>query len=216
MSRDWASIFRVKRAASALALGLCIVTTAAGVAHAGSVPSASSKGCGGIEITARSWLGGHGVHVRSNGIDEGTDASCSAGLSRVDGVVAGLKWQCVELVNRLYLANGWISTEWYGDAGVQFWQSAPPRLTKEANGHVSYLGPGDVVDVVERYQGRLVGGHVFVVDASGQVRSGVVGLVSQNNSGVPDKPGSISHGRITVSGATGGWTYRVIGVIHAP
>ena len=72
------------------------------------------------------------------------------------------------------------------------------------------------MDLNVYYNGRFMGGHVFVVNTGHQVRSGTVGLVSQNNSGVAQKPGSIRSGTVTVSGSGGGWSYHVIGVIHAP
>lgn len=167
-------------------------------------------------ITSQHWLGGHGVNVRSNGTAEGTSADCSSKLSYFDGVLAGRSWQCAELINRLYLARGWIDKTWTGNAGIQFWNNAPTDLAKQANGSVGYLGPGDVVDINVYYLGQLKSGHAFVVNAPRRVTAGSVGLVSQNNTHTPQKPGSLTGGTVTVSGSGGGWTYRVIGVIHAP
>jgi hypothetical protein len=206
---------RIVGGASAAALAICIVATGASTAHATSA-TASASSCGTITIPASRWLGGNGVHVRSNGADEGSDYSCAGGFTYVHGVVAGYKWQCVELVNRLYLARGWTHTTWGGDAGAPFWNATPAGLVKQANGRVAYLGPGDVVDLNVFYNGKSMGGHVFVVNTGHRVRSGTVGLVSQNNSGVASKPGSIRNGTVTVSGSGGGWSYHVIGVIHAP
>jgi hypothetical protein len=205
---------RILRGAATLAVGMAIVATSDAGAHGASTAKGTS--CGVITIRASQWLGGHGVHVHSNGASEGSDGSCASGFTYVGGVVAGYRWQCVELVNRLYLTRGWIDNTWGGDAGTPFWQATPTGLAKQANGRVSYLGAGDVVDLKVFYNGRFMGGHVFVVNTSHRVASGTVGLVSQNNSGVSSKPGSISNGRVTVSGSGGGWTYKVIGVIHAP
>lgn len=213
----------------ALKLGMAIAAAiatvgvslaAGGAAAAQSTSSGSSavppKACGQVFIVGTKWLGGHGVNVRSNGSSEGTGNDCSSATSYFDDVVAGRSWQCAELVNRLYLYRGWIDETWTGNAGAEMWNNAPTKLTKQSDGSVSYLGPGDVLDINEFYKGKLVGGHVFIVNAGTRVTSGTVGLVSQNNSSVPQKPGTLKKGKVTVSGAGGGWTYQVIGVIHAP
>lgn len=196
---------------------LGITVAASGSAVAVASPSAvPPKPCGQPFIVASHWLGGHGVNVRSNGSAEGTSNDCSSATSYVNGVVAGRSWQCAELVNRLYLSRGWIDSTWTGNAGAQMWNNTPGNLKKQVNGSVSYLGPGDVVDINEFHDGKLIGGHVFIVNAKSHVTSGTVGLVSQNNSSVPQKPGSLTDSKVLVSGAGGGWTYKVIGVIHAP
>lgn len=52
---------------------------------------------------------GGGVDVYSNGADEGTGESCGGGDH----------YQCVELVNRLYQAKGWISEHRGPEAAAQ-------------------------------------------------------------------------------------------------
>ena len=79
-----------------------------GAAH--SATRISVGACGSVLLPGTSWLGGDGVDVRSNGVDQGTAKECSKSLSMVGGVAAGERWQCVELVNRLYLTRGWISS----------------------------------------------------------------------------------------------------------
>lgn len=67
----------------------------------------------------------------SNGpSDEGTGSDCAPGQSTVNGVTAGEKWQCAELINRLYLTKGWISSTWRGDAGQPMWDNTPGNLRK--------------------------------------------------------------------------------------
>lgn len=202
-------------AAAAATIGVSVASGEAATASSASY-AAPPKSCGQVFITGTKWLGGHGVNVRSNGAAEGTGGDCSSATSYFNGVVAGRSWQCAELVNRLYLYRGWITTTWNGNAGIEMWNNTPAKLSKQSDGSVSYLGPGDVVDINEYYKGKLIGGHVFVVNAAKRVTSGTVGLVSQNNMSVPQKPGSLKAGTVTVSGAGGGWTYKVIGVIHAP
>lgn len=216
MSQRRRALSRITMGVAAAAMTLGMVSVADGAFASSSPATVSFKPCGQVFILAGQWLGGHGVNVRSNGTAEGTGSDCSSTMSYVGGVLAGRSWQCAELVNRLYLNRGWIDATWTGDAGSEMWKNAPDNLTKQLDGSISYLGPGDVLDINVYFQGRLMGGHVFVVNAGRRVTSGTVALVSQNNSRVPQKPGSLVGGKVSVSGAGGGWTYRVIGVIHAP
>ena len=138
----------------------------------------------------------------------------------MNGVFSGTQWQCVELVNRLYLSKGWISSTWSGD-GDQLFNTAPSNLSKQANGSVSYLGPGDVISINVYDNGSLeAGGHALIVNDSSNQSSGTVPLVSQNagdpSNATPTGSATISGGAVTVLGGGGGWSYSVIGVIHAP
>ena len=66
----------------------------------------AAQACSLVQVAGRSWLGGAGVDVRSNGIDLGTGYSC-AGLSTSNPTVQnGYGWQCVELAARLYAVKG--------------------------------------------------------------------------------------------------------------
>ena len=61
-------------------------------------------------------------------------------------VETGVEWQCVELVNRLYVTKGWITMTWHGD-GDTMWKKAPPGpggvpLKSEPQGSISHLAPG--------------------------------------------------------------------------
>jgi len=119
---------------------LFVLVTAAAVAGlSGAAHSAtriSVGACGSVLLPGTSWLGGDGVDVRSNGVDQGTAKECSKSLSMVGGVAAGERWQCVELVNRLYLTRGWISSAWVGD-GDQMFANAPRNLAKQVNGEIA-------------------------------------------------------------------------------
>ncbi len=177
---------------------------------------ASFPSCGTVILSGSSWLGGNGVNVYSNGGDEGTGVSCG-GTSTVNGVTAGSEWQCVELVNRLYLTRGWISSTWSGD-GDTLYANAPGNLTKQPNGSVSDLGPGDVLSInVDDNGSPLDGGHALIVNDSSDVSSGTVQLVSENGASnqSPTASATISNGTVTIP-SSGGYSYPVIGVIHAP
>ena len=176
--------------------------------------------CGSVLLLGSSWLGGAGVDVYSNGPDEGTSGDCKpSSLNSVNGIPTGEKWQCVELINRLYLTKGWISSTWHGDAGTPFWNNTPGNLLKQPNGSVSYLGTGDVVIINEIHDGST-SGHVLIVNDSSNVSNGTVDLVSQNSgnpsNATPQKTGTIAGGIVTVLGSGGGYTYQTVGVVHAP
>ncbi len=191
-----------------------------GAAAAHAAVTVSPGSCGTVLLAGSSWLGGNGVDVKSNGSDEGTGSDCSGSLSYVNGVQAGEEWQCPELINRLYLTRGWITSTWHGDAGYPLYDDTPSNLTKQPNGSVSYLGPGDVVIINVYHDGTPDGGHALIVNDSSDVTSGTVDLVSQNGgdptNATPQVNGTISGGSVSVGGGGDGWTYATIGVVHAP
>jgi CHAP domain len=200
-----------------------LVTAALAVAGlsraADSTTRISAGACGSVLLPGTNWLGGGGVDVRSNGIDQGTPRECSRTLSIVGGVAAGERWQCVELVNRLYLTRGWISSPWNGD-GDQMFANAPRKLAKQANGSIASVSPGDVVSIRETHNGdHRPHGHTAIVDTDGLVTSGTVRLVNQNG-GSRAYPlvisyAYLSNGKLTMPGGSG-WKYTVVGVVDAP
>jgi hypothetical protein len=198
-------------------------------ARAVTVPTPACHGVVFPASATGSWvIPGGGVDVLSNGpADEGTDAACSASLSRINGQAVGREWQWVELINRLYLHKAWIKAPasknqvpWSGCTGSAFYANTPSNLAKQANAAVSYLGPGDVVVVNVFDQGKLDGGRALVVNDTSDVVTGTVNLVSQNSGlgaeSAPVVSGVIAGGRVTVGGAASGYSYTTVGVVHAP
>ena len=182
------SVPRYRKLTWLLALGAILVAglSAASAAQADTVVLAGS-----------SWLNGQGVDVLSGG--DGSN-------SYVNGVFAGTKWQCVELVNRLYLTRGWTSKTWYGNGGGSnsIYNNAPSNLIKELNGAISSLRPGDVVSL-----DGYTYGHAAIVNS---VSGSSVQLVNQNAKAVYSNA-SFTNGTLTMQGWAG---YTVHGVIHAP
>jgi hypothetical protein len=156
-----------------------------GAALAATVQSASPAvapgSCGSVLLAGSAWLGGQGVNVMSNGPDQGTGTSCG-GTNTVDGIRTGTEWQCVELVNRLYVTRGWIHATWPGNGGRSsasarnsMYDEAPGALSKQANGSISYVGPGDVVSINVYHNGVFqADGHVLIVNSAGSITSGNV------------------------------------------
>jgi hypothetical protein len=154
---------------------------------------------GTVELSGSNWLGGNGVNVYSNG----SSSYNEWGSHSTNGVFDGEMWQCVELVNRLYLARGWISSTWYGN-GNTLKNNLPPGLTYQPNGSISYLSPGDVV-TLEGYGD----GHAGIVNS---VSGGSVQIVNQNTEAVYSSA-TFSNGTLYMNGWSG---YTVQGVTHAP
>jgi CHAP domain len=175
------SIRRLLPAALALSLAVGVAAFAAGPARA----SCSGTECdpaGTVELSGADWLGGNGVNVYSNGASVGDDAGNNY-VTNANGisVLSGEEWQCVELVNRLYLTRGWITGHWSGD-GDELYQNAPGGLTKQANGSISQLAPGDVISLGDGTTGKADdGGHAAVVNS---VSGSTVDLVNQNTPAV--------------------------------
>jgi CHAP domain-containing protein len=165
---------------------------------------------GAVLLTGSAWLGGHGVDVMANGANSTSVWGNSFAVTpHGQSVYAGYEWQCVELVNRLYITKGWITTRWEGNGGEMF-DTAPPSLFKQAQGSVSWISPGDVV-VLRRGGGP---GHVGIVNTVTMTADGsrLVQTVNENVSGVYATM-TLRNGTITLNG----WAaYLPLGVVHAP
>jgi hypothetical protein len=124
-------------------------------------------------------------------------------------VPSGYEWQCVELVNRLYLTEGWISARWAGN-GSQLYANAPAGLKKEPQNSITYLAPGDVISFSVAGSSA---GHAAVV--SQVTASDAITFVNQNTP-YADRfsSGQLSGGKLTMTG----WASKFvpIGAIHAP
>jgi hypothetical protein len=94
--------------------------------------------------------------------------------------------------------QGGTTPDWPDNAGPAFFDQAPSNLSKQDNGSVSYLGPGDVVVINVYKDGSLYGGHALVVNDASPVTNGTVNLVSQNSgyadNSEPVVPATISKG----------------------
>lgn len=119
-----------------------------------------------VILSGSSWLGGNGVSVYSN---DGSYDSNDKDLNYVNigtaanpnNVQSGYRWQCVELINRLYLTQGWITSRWTGNA-YQMYDNAPSGFSKELDGSISSVGSGDVIVFTGGVGGN---GHVLIVDS---------------------------------------------------
>ena len=125
---------------------------------------------------------------------------------------SGDEWQCVELVNRLYLTKRWTNATWYGN-GNTLVNNVPNGLIKQNNGSISYVNPGDVITLNGYTYGHA--GIINTIDSNGTLH-----IKNQNadlDSSVYISSGSLSSGNATYSMAVGTWTgYSVQAIIHHP
>lgn len=154
-------------------------------------------------VTGASWLQGQGVDVMDNFC-----GGCGQGQnSTYGGVYVGIKWECVELAQRLYYAKGWYRNPYTGngmfqgvDVAWRIYDLAPSLgMVRYPNGSSTLPVPGDMI--------VLYPNHVVVVD---RVTPTTVEVVEQNVQG---------NGRATFvrSGNTlsrGG--FQVRGWVHDP
>lgn len=165
-----------------------------------------------VYLSGSSWLGGNGVNVCSNNGDGSWNY-----INNVNGVstLTGAKWECVELVNRLYLSQGWITSNWSGNGGGPngLFNNVPAGLVAQSNGAISYVNAGDVVTLDNGGYG-----HAAVVDS---VSGNRINLINQNtNSSNVTSSAYVSSGSLASGNASfsmNNWLgYSVQGIIHHP
>jgi hypothetical protein len=163
---------------------------------------------GTVLISGSAWLlpAGGGVDVYSNGTIKTVSKNYEA-------PAVGMKWQCVELAQRLYATHGWdpagVGSLWgvnavniYGLAGFNSYPN---------NGTYTPV-PGDMIV----HSGNITG-HVAITDS---VTASKVYAVEQN----VDRSAEISQGRATYSIGTDGTLTRdqvvkglsIEGIVHSP
>jgi hypothetical protein len=209
-------------AALVLAAGPARLTAAAGGAQRASARPDAPFGA--VLVHAGTWLDGLGVTVYSNGSSHWfcDPVALSACRSRIGprGIDVGVKWQCVELAQRLYITRGWYPRTFGVAYAFQIWWSAPGMgMTRVANGTIRArdVHPGDMV--VWR-PGVATGftGHVAIVDFV----SGTQVWVKEQNWGPATHAWDIQRGATVYSLSGGRLTGhafppdQIYGVVHSP
>jgi hypothetical protein len=167
----------------------------------------------GVALAGSSWLGGTGVNVCNHPGDSShycltisgdpTGSNCPAGQ-----VWTGDKWQCVEMVNRLYLTKKWTNATWMGN-GNTLVNNVPSGLIKQNNGSISYVNIGDVITLDD---GGF--GHAGIINSG----STTVNIINQNadlNSSASINSGSLSSGNAHYN-MSGWFGYSVQAIVHHP
>jgi len=167
----------------------------------------------GVALSGSSWLNGSGVNVCNHPGDgshycltisgDPTGSNCLAGK-----VWSGDKWECVEMVNRLYLTERWTNATWVGN-GNTLVNNVPSGLTKQNNGSISYVNSGDVITLDD---GGF--GHAGIINSG----SSTVNIINQNadlNSSASINSGSLSSGNAHYN-MSAWFGYSVQAFIHHP
>jgi CHAP domain len=154
------------------------------------------------------WFNGSGVNVCSDANGGGSDPTCG-GQEHVGGI-SGAWWQCVELAQRFYKTLGWysgtfksvnVAADIYANAGGL-------HMTRQANGKITSIVPGDMIvhGTHDKYSPRA--GHVAIVD---HIVGSTVYAVQENVAGKPATTYTLSGG--TLSGGSG---TDILGIVHSP
>lgn len=142
-----------KLATLIMTLALIGVMSAAQPAHA-------SPAFGTLLVRGQDWLGGRGVDVYSNG----DYRYCCGPNNYVNGIYVGIKWQCVELAQRLYTARGWYKGSFGVNYAYQIFDRASAiGMTPHPNGDGYVPVPGDLI-IGDKTSTNL-SGHVSIVQA---------------------------------------------------
>lgn len=222
------TVLKVSIFTTALLTGLVAPMIASPIA----IKADTNCGTPGVALSGSSWLTSIGGAVNvCNHPGDGSNSCVSVSgapadpthCNNVAGLVwAGTAWQCVELLNRLYLTKGWTTATWYGDGGgsnsISNSNHLLSGLTAQGQGAISYINPGDAVSLDYTQDPA---GHVGIFDHTSVV-SGVTeyNLINQNaqlNSSmyIPSTGGSLSGGNASFS--MNAWLgYTVRAVVHHP
>jgi hypothetical protein len=114
------------------------------------------------------------------------------------------------MVNRLYLTKGWTTTTWSGN-GNTLVNNVPSGLTKQNDGSVSSLNPGDVITLDD---GGF--GHAAIINSVGST----IQIVNQNTPAVYSSASLQSGTSFSAGNADidmSGWAgYNVQAIVHHP
>lgn len=181
--------------------------------------------CGsvGVALQGSSWLNGGGVNV-CNHPGDGTNACAAVSGAGADShctsygssgyVWSGTKWQCVEMVNRLYLTKGWTTATWYGNGGgsdaLTNSNHVPGGITVQNNGSISYINAGDVISLNNRNDDA---GHAGIIDSISGTTYNIKNQNAQLSSSAYLASGSLSGGNASLN--MNAWSgYSVNAIAH--
>lgn len=122
--------------ASVITLGISLVLLAATQAYS------HPTGFGNVLVAGGNWCQGQGVDVYWNG----EVGYVSWEYNYVNGVKVGMKWQCVELAQRLYTVRGWRSGLFPVAYAYQIWSVAEGMgMVRHPKGDGYVPVPGDMM-----------------------------------------------------------------------
>lgn len=157
-----------------------------------------------VVLAGSGWSNGSGVNVCS----ASTDPNCGS-EAHVGGWSADW-WQCVELAQRFYKKQGWYSGIFPGvDYAYQIYNNASGLgMSRQANGSIASIIPGDMIVHASTDPGSGGAGHVAIVDS---ISGSTVNVVEQN--------GPTSNGRASYTLSNGTLvrgSAPILGIVHSP
>src|SRR5437868_4957885 len=147
---------------SIVSIGLITASLVPMIAFSGTAHADTDCSPNGIAKSGSSWsLSGGGVNICNH---PGDGSSVHVNNRNGQSTLTGTKWECVEMVNRLYLTKGWTTANWYGNGGgtdgLIYHVPSGSGLTAQFNGSISYIDPGDVITL---NYGTF--GHAGIIDS---------------------------------------------------
>jgi hypothetical protein len=164
-----------------------------------------------VVLSGSSWFGGAGVNVCSNASGGGVDTQCGTethiGGYPGDANNPAAWWQCVELAQRFYAAQGWHSGIFSGVSyAYQIYDNVSSLgMTRQANGSVTSIVIGDMIIHGSADPYSPGAGHVAIVDS---ISGSTINVVEQNGSSTGRATYSLSSGTLTRSSDV------ISGVVH--
>lgn len=195
------------------------------VAFTGTAHAEIDCGSVGVAKAGSGWLNGGGVNV-CNHPGDGTNACAAVSGAGADSrctsygssgyVWSGTKWQCVELINRLYLTKGWTTATWFGNGGgsdaLTNSNHVPNGITVQNNGSISYINTGDVISLNNRNSDD---GHAGIIDTISGTTYNIINQNAQLSSSAIIASGSLSGGNASLN--MNAWSgYSVNAIAHHP
>ncbi len=180
------------------------------IAFSGTAHADTDCSPNGVAKTGSSWsLTGGGVNI-CNHPGDGSNVY----VNNINGqsTRSGTKWECVEMVNRLYLTKGWTTANWYGNGGGTdgLIYHVPSGLSAQFNGSISYINPGDVITL---NYGTF--GHAGIIDSISGTTYNILNQNAALTSSAYLSSGSLNGGNATLQ--MNAWAgYTVQGVVHHP
>lgn len=180
---------------------IILLVALAGMVNTTSSASASAP----VLLSGSQWFSGRGVNVCA----PSTDPYCGSEYH-----VGGWNqnwWQCVELAQRLYQKQGWHSGIFAGVSyAYQIYdQAGNLGMSRQANGSITSIVPGDMIVHGSDAPGTGGAGHVSIVDS---VSGSTVNVVEQNTyNNQPRATYSFSGGTLSRGGVG-----TIRGIVHDP
>lgn len=202
---------------SVVSIGLITASLVPMVAFTGTAHADTDCSPNGVALSGSSWLSRGGVNVCNHPGDgshyclqisgDPVGQNCGSGY-----VWSGDKWECVEMINRLYLTKHWTTATWKGNGGGTdgLIYHLPGNLTDQLNGSISYINTGDVITL---NYGTF--GHAGIINSVSGTTYNIINQNADLNSSAYIYSGSLSSGNANLH--MNAWLgYTVQAIVHHP